>query len=443
MYDTTPPPAATTSTSSPWYRSDSIDALVAGWFDSLSKAIESWGLAAEAAGWVATAICLVGLALVCYLSNFISKWVIRQAVLRPFQNQPDGLMSLLVKYKVVTRLSHLVPVVLLSYGLPLLQYLYAPTWTQPLIDIYLIWIGAMIVIGLIDVFEDLYESKGMESKYSIRGVTQAGKLVVVLVSVLLLVSVLFSQSPVYLLSGIGAATAVILLIFRDTILGLVAGIQLNANRMIQVGDWVQMDSQNANGEVIEVTLTTVRIQNWDRTITLVPAYKMISESFINWQGMSRSGGRRIKRSVMIDMNTIRFADADLLERLRRYRLVGSYIEDRCREIDDWNTEHGIEAGLDVSGRAQTNVGIYRAYINHYLRNHPKIHQEGFTFLVRQLQPTDRGLPIELYVFTTDNRWVQYEEIQADIFDHLLAAAPKFDLRVFQSPSGHDFQAMGT
>ena len=426
---------------SPWYRSETLDATVAGWFDSLATSIESWGLGVSAAGWVATAICVVGLGLVCYLSNRITKWVIRHVVQRPFRDQPGHPINLLLKYKVITRLSHLVPLLLLSYGLPLLQYLYVETWTQPLIDIYIIWIGVMILIGLIDVLEDLYESRGLESKFSIRGVTQAGKLVVVLLGGLLLVSVLFSRSPVYLLSGIGAAMAVILLIFRDTILGLVAGIQLNANRLIQVGDWVQMDSQNADGEVMEVTLTTVRIQNWDRTITLVPAYKMISESFINWQGMSRSGGRRIKRSIMIDMNSIRFADPEMIERCRGFRLVGSYIDDRCREISDWNSEQGIQADLDVSGRAQTNVGIFRAYINHYLRNHPKIHQEGFTFLVRQLQPTDRGLPIELYVFTTDNRWVQYEEIQADIFDHLLAATPQFGLRVFQSPSGHDFQSL--
>ncbi|MEE2720093.1 MAG: mechanosensitive ion channel family protein [Planctomycetota bacterium] len=442
MKDTAAPATETVVESSPWYRSDTLDATVAGWFESLAVSIESWGLGATTAGWVATVICVVGLALACYLSNRITKWVIRHAVQRPFREQRDHPINLLLKYKVITRLSHLVPLLLLSYGLPLLQYLYVDTWTQPLIDIYIIWIGVMILIGLIDVVEDVYESKGMESKFSIRGVTQAGKLLIVLLGGLLLVSVLFSRSPVYLLSGIGAAMAVILLIFRDTILGLVAGIQLNANRMIQVGDWVQMDSQKADGEVVEVTLTTVRIQNWDRTITLVPAYKMISESFVTWDGMALRGGRRITRTIMIDMNTIRFADAEMLERLRRYQLVGSYIEDRNQEIVNWNTEHGIEAGLDVSGRSQTNVGIYRAYISHYLRNHPKIHQEGFTFLVRQLQPTDHGLPIELYVFTTDNRWVQYEEIQADIFDHLLAAAPKFDLRVFQSPSGHDFQAMG-
>ncbi|HBZ96861.1 MAG: mechanosensitive ion channel protein MscS [Phycisphaerae bacterium] len=440
MQDTNSIPAV--ADSAPWYRSEALDVTVAGWFESLAASIESWGLGATAAGWVATAICIVGLGLACYVSNCITKWVIRHVVQRPFRDQQNHPINLLLKYKVITRLSHLVPLLILSYGLPLLQYLYVETWTQPLIDIYIIWIGVMILIGLIDVVEDVYESKGMESKFSIRGVTQAGKLVVVLLGGLLLVSVLFSRSPVYLLSGIGAAMAVILLIFRDTILGLVAGIQLNANRMIQVGDWVQMDSQKADGEVQEVTLTTVRIQNWDRTITLVPAYKMISESFINWQGMSRSGGRRIKRSIMIDMSTIRFADPQLIERCRGFRLVGSYVDERCREINDWNSEHGIEADLDVSGRAQTNVGIFRAYINHYLRSHPQIHQEGFTFLIRQLQPTDRGLPIELYVFTTDNRWVQYEEIQADIFDHLLAAAPQFGLRVFQSPSGHDFQSLG-
>ncbi|MDG1899127.1 MAG: mechanosensitive ion channel family protein [Phycisphaerales bacterium] len=436
--DAQPPEAEPTNV---WYRSDTLDVTVEGWFDSLATWVETWGLNASAAGWLATAICAVGLALVCYLGNRFTKFLIRYFVLRPYRNKPDHPVSLLLKYKVVTRLSHLVPLFLLAYGLPLLSYLYVDVWTQPLIDVYIIWIGVMIILGLIDVLEDVYESKGLEERFALRGVTQAGKLVVVLVGILLLVSVLFAKSPIYFLSGIGAAMAIILLIFKDTILGLVAGIQLNANKMIQVGDWIQMDSQNADGEVLEVTLTTVRIENWDRTISLVPAYQMISESFINWQGMSESGGRRIKRSLMIDMSSIRFTDAELLARLQRLQLVGDYIGDRSREIDEWNTKNGVQADLEANGRCQTNIGIFRAYVKNYLSNHPMIHTEGFTFLVRQLQPTELGLPIELYVFTKDNRWVQYEEIQADIFDHLLAALPEFGLRIFQSPSGSDFQKL--
>lgn len=442
MLNSTDPPPPAPEGPTAWYRSETLDTTVGGWFDSLAAWVQTWGLQQAMAAWVATAICVVVLALACYLSNRVTKWLIRHLVQRPFRGRGDHPVNLLLKYKVLTRLSHLVPLLLLSYGLPLLRLLYVDVWTQPLIDIYIIWIGVMIMIGLIDVLEDVYESRGMEEKFALRGVTQAGKLVVVLVGILLLVSVLFAKSPIYFLSGIGAAMAIILLIFKDTILGLVAGVQLNANKMIQVGDWVQLDSEHADGEVKEVSLTTVRIENWDRTISLVPAYKLISESFINWEGMSESGGRRIKRSIMIDMSSIRFTDAEMLERLRRFQLVDGYIAERSDEIDAWNSEHGVEITHDVNGRCQTNVGIFRAYVKSYLQMHPKIHKEGFTFLVRQLQPTELGLPIELYVFTNDNRWVQYEEIQADIFDHLLAAVPEFGLRVFQSPSGSDFRRLG-
>lgn len=427
--------------STPWYRSESLDSTIESWFDSLNASVQTWGISETAAGWVATGISLLGLVLLCLLGNWLTKWMIQNIVQRPLRDRPDHPVALLLKYKVVTRLSHLVPVILLVYGLPLLSMLYVQVWMQPLIDLYLIWIGVMVVLGLIDVAEDLYDSRSVSSEYSVRGITQALKIVVILVGILLLVSALFSRSPVYFLSGIGAAMAIVLLIFRDTILGFVAGIQLNANKMIQVGDWVQMDSQNADGEVKEMSLTTVRIENWDRTITLVPAYKMISESFINWKSMEDSGGRRIKRSIMIDMNSIQFVDEQMLERFRRFRLIHDYLDELDKEIAAWNAGQGVNDSTPINRRCQTNIGVFRAYVKAYLKAHEKIHTEGFTFLVRQLQPTEQGIPIELYVFTNDNRWVQYEEIQADIFDHLLAAVPEFGLEVFQSPSGRDFQRL--
>ena len=425
----------------PWYRSDALDSTVGGWFDALQSWVQTWGLGETVAGWVATGLSVVSLALLCLLGNWLTKWLICNILQRPLRDRPDHPVALLLKYKVLTRLSHLVPVFLLAYGLPMLSMLYVQVWTQPLIDLYLIWIGVMVVLGLIDATEDLYDSRSASSEYSVRGITQALKIVVILVGILLLVSALFSQSPVYFLSGIGAAMAIVLLIFRDTILGLVAGIQLTANKMIQVGDWVQMDSQNADGEVKEMSLTTVRIENWDRTITLVPAYKMISESFINWKSMEDSGGRRIKRSIMIDMNSIHFVDETMLERFRKFRLIHEYLDELDREIAEWNAGRGVNDSTPINRRCQTNIGVFRAYVKAYLKSHEKIHTEGFTFLVRQLQPTEQGIPIELYVFTNDNRWVQYEEIQADIFDHLLAAVPEFGLEVFQSPSGRDFQRL--
>jgi len=233
-----------------------------------------------------------------------------------------------------------------------------------------------------------------------------------------------------------------MLIFKDSILGLVAGIQVSANDMVRVGDWITIPSKGVDGDVEEITLTTIRVRAFDKTVSLVPAYDLVSNPFTNWRAMSESGGRRIKRSISIDTGTIRFVGRDDLERFRRFTVLADYLDARIAEIDTWNTEHGVDTSEQVNGRQQTNVGVFRAYVEAYLRQHPKIHTgEGFTFLVRHLEPGPTGLPIQIYVFTNDNRWVPYEQIQADIFDHLLASVPEFGLAVFQSPTGRDFQSL--
>jgi len=231
-----------------------------------------------------------------------------------------------------------------------------------------------------------------------------------------------------------------MLVFRDTILGLAAGIQLSANKMVQRGDWIEMPSQGADGDVIDVGLTTVKVQNWDKTITTIPTYALISESFKNWRGMDESGGRRIKRSVAIDMTSIRFCDAEMFERFRRIEILSNYLDAKLAEVSDHNTQTAADTSILINGRNLTNVGTFRAYLVAYLRQHSKIHQE-MTFLVRQLAPTDKGLPIELYVFSNDQAWARYEDIQADIFDHVLAVLPLFDLRIFQAPTGADLRAV--
>jgi miniconductance mechanosensitive channel len=235
-------------------------------------------------------------------------------------------------------------------------------------------------------------------------------------------------------------TAVLLLIFKDAILGLVAGIQLTANKMIAVGDWIEMPKYGADGDVLDLTLTTVKVQNWDKTITTIPTYALISDAFKNWRGMQESGGRRIKRSIAIDMNSIKFCDEEMLERFRKIQYISEHIERKRKELQEHNRLLKVDDSSLANGRRLTNVGTFRAYIQAYLKNHPAIHQ-NMTFLVRQLAPSDHGLPIEIYVFSSDTAWVTYEAIQADIFDHLLAVLPEFDLRVFQSPAGHDFQQL--
>ncbi|MBR9830012.1 MAG: mechanosensitive ion channel, partial [Oceanospirillales bacterium] len=244
-----------------------------------------------------------------------------------------------------------------------------------------------------------------------------------------------------LLSGLGAMTAVLMLMFKDPILGLVAGIQLSANNMLTVGDWLDMPQYGANGAVIDIGLTTVKVQNWDKTITTIPTYALISDSFRNWRGMSESGGRRIKRSLMIDSSSVRFLDEEEVARLQRARLLAPYLEQKVQEVSRYNSEQQLDLSSTVNGRRLTNLGTFRVYLNTFLQSHPQIHQQ-MTLLARQLESTPNGIPMEIYAFTTTTSWVEYEGIQGDIFDHVFAVLQEFGLRVHQVPSGYDMRSLG-
>ncbi len=297
-----------------------------------------------------------------------------------------------------------------------------------------------VVHSLVVWGEDVYRMLNIKDHYPIHGYLQAVIIMLYVFVVVFMAATLLGKSPWGLFSILGGLTAVILLVFKDTILGFVAGIQLSANDMVQVGDWIEMIKYGADGDVIEVTVNTVKVQNWDKTISTIPTYALMSESFKNWRGMSESGGRRIKRSVNLDMNSIRFVDEDMLARFRKIDLLSDYVQEKQLEIDTHNQGNGVNLSIEVNGRRQTNVGIFRAYLQHYLHHHPMVN-EDMTFLIRQLQPMAQGLPIEIYVFCRDQIWASYEAIQADLFDHVLAVIPEFGLRVFQSPSGADFQSM--
>ena len=263
------------------------------------------------------------------------------------------------------------------------------------------------------------------------------KIVVLCGAAIILVSVLINESPLLLLSGLGAITAVLLLVFKDTILSLVASVQLTTNDMLRVGDWITMPSMNADGDVIDISLHTVKVQNFDKTIVTVPTHRLVSDSYANWRGMAESGGRRIKRSIHLDHNLIRFLSDDEVEDLKRFKILQPYLAAKSDEVARWNAENLLGEDAPVNARRLTNVGTFRAYILAYLKWHPRI-DENFTLLVRQLPSGTEGLPIELYCFTNTTVWHEYESIQADIFDHLLAIAPEFGLRTFQKPSGLDF-----
>ena len=283
---------------------------------------------------------------------------------------------------------------------------------------------------------DILQTSRFSRELPVKSVVQVLKLILYGIATIAVISLIIGQSPALLLSGLGAMTAVMMLVFKDSILGLVAGIQLSANQMVSSGDWIEMPKYGADGDVLEVALTTVKVQNWDKTITTIPTYTLITESFKNWRGMSESGGRRIKRSINIDIGSIKFCSQEMLERFSRIQHITEYLDKKRQEISSWNAAWNLEASDPLNGRQLTNVGTFRAYVVAYLRHHPMVHQD-MTFLVRQLAPTAQGLPIEIYVFSRDQVWSNYEDIQADIFDHILAIAPAFDLSVYQSPSGGD------
>jgi miniconductance mechanosensitive channel len=291
-----------------------------------------------------------------------------------------------------------------------------------------------VVSGVLKASNDIYLTTPFAATRSIKGYIQLAMILVYFIAGIFIIAAVFHQSPLVLLGGLSAIAAVLLLIFKDTILGLVASIQLSANKMLKPGDWIEVPKHNANGTVVDISLNTVKVQNGDKTISTIPTYSLIADSFINWSGMEESDGRRIKRSINIDMKSVRFCDEQMLEKYRQFRLISNYVVEKEKEISDYNKNLGIENDLVPNGRRQTNLGIFRKYLEEYLKNNPKINQD-MTLLVRHLQPAETGLPIEVYLFSKDKQLNEYEGIQADIFDHILAVIPEFDLRVFQSPSG--------
>jgi miniconductance mechanosensitive channel len=305
-----------------------------------------------------------------------------------------------------------------------------------------LFISLRILSHFLRVLDNLYQRSEASKSRPIKGYLQGISLTAHFIGIISIIAILMDRSPLVLLSGLGAATAILLLIFRDSILSLVAGIQVTMNDLIRVGDWIEVPQFNADGAVIEIALHTVKVQNWDKTITVIPAHKFLENSFKNWRGMQESGGRRIKRSIFIDVKSIRFLTNEDIDKFRKIKLIREYIDQKVTEITEYNnTTCDDEARIySPNIRRLTNVGTFRHYLSAYLKNNPYIHKEH-TFLVRQLEPKSEGLPIEIYVFTNDTRWAIYEDIQANIFDHVLAIMPEFDLRFYQKPSGHDLSSL--
>lgn len=405
----------------------------------LATRLTHHGLGPDWADTAARSIAFLAMILLAIAANWIAKRGILRLVGAITARTRFAWDDELLKAGVFTRLSHLAPALVIdALGAAVLgeKNPEALAALDSATTLYLIFISIIVLSAVLNAAQNIVGRTKRGASVPLKGFAQGIMLVACLVGGIFALATLMGKSPVYFLSGLGALTAIIILVFKDAILGFVAGIQISVNQIVRVGDWIEMPKHGADGFVTDVTLTTVKVSNWDKTITTLPTYALISESFKNWRGMFESGGRRIKRSLLIDMRTVRFADEELLARWQKMRLLRPYLAEKLAEIAAENQSLGEDLGVLGNGRRLTNLGTFRAYCIAYLRAHPRIHQE-MTFLVRQLQPTGEGVPLEIYVFTNDTRWVVYEGIQADIFDHLLAVIGQFGLRVFQTPSGHD------
>ena len=344
----------------------------------------------------------------------------------------------LVEHNVFGRLVKVLPALVMFAGVPFIPGL-QDSLVQLIRNVAMGYMVLMLTLGLtamLSAAQSIYETLSVAKDRPLKGFVQLLQIVVWILGGVMIVAAVLDRSPLLLLSGFGAMTAILLLIFKDTILSLVASVQLTAQDMVRVGDWIEMPQFGADGDVVDVQLHTIKIQNWDKTITTIPTHRLISDSFKNWRGMSQSGGRRIKRAIFIDVSTIRMQTQEEVDRFTRFALLKDYIKAKEQELADYNAGLAVEVDADVNQRRLTNIGTFRAYALNYLKNHPRVRKD-MTLIVRQLAPGPEGLPLEIYCFTTTTAWAEYEDIQSDIFDHLLAIVPEFGLRLFQKPAGSD------
>lgn len=401
----------------------------------------SWGVTPPLADKLDPFIAFTLILILAFVADLACRHILLRAVARLVKKTKATWDDVIFDTKVMTRMSHMV--------IPVILYLFIPVaFTETnsatlklllhICQICIILFFLNFINAFLKAIYSVYSEKEQLRDRPLKGMLQTIQVLLWFVGGIIIVSILMDKNPMSLIAGLGASAAILLLIFKDSILGFVSGVQLSANDMLKVGDWIAMPKYGADGTVIEVTLNTVKVRNWDNTIITIPPYLLVSDSFQNWRGMRESGGRRVKRSINIDMTSVRFCTPQMLEKYQKIQLLKDYVEQTELVIKEYNKEQNIDNSILVNGRRQTNLGVFRAYLNAYLKSLPDVNKE-LTCMVRQLQPTDHGIPIELYFFCALKDWVPYEGVQADVFDHVLAIIPEFDLQVFQSPSGRDFQ----
>lgn len=410
----------------------------------LQPYLEKLHLSPDATDLVSFIIFSIAVLVLCLAATFLVRVTLLRYLTSWLQNNKYSWDDPLAANKLLTKVSWFVPIAIVTLAVDSFldpttsQYMLAKRFTA----------GAFVIVtvlcctALLSTINDIHRILSKKKGRSLKGYTDGGKILSYLLGTIFIVSIFTGRSPWGILSVLGGLTAVTMLVFKDSILGFVASIQLNSTDMVRLGDWIEMGKFGADGDVIEMSIHSIKIQNWDKTITTIPTYALVSNSFKNWRGMSESPGRRIKRSLYLDLHSISFCDDKQLEHFANIPLLAEYTKTKSQEIAAHNQQIGANPTILLWGRRQTNIGVFRAYIMAYLKNNPNLHHHDMTFLVRQLAPTVQGLPLEIYVFSKDKAWANYEAIQADIFDHLLAAAPEFGLRLYQNPSGYDFQMIG-
>lgn len=408
--------------------------------EQLKNLLTQWGLSdgfTTIVGDITDFLILIAvITLVYYTAKFIVLKIVRRITHRTSATWDDALYNNRVFHKALLLLPALLFNVFAPYTIN--EFPEFMFWALLLARIYLILVAISVINAFLNALYEIYQGFEISKAKPVKGYIQILKIVLYIIAGIVVISLLFGKSPIYLLGGLGAFSAVLLLIFKDPILGLVASIQISANDMVRPGDWVVMSKSGADGEVLDISLTTVKIQNWDKSIAMVPTYSLVSESLVNWRGMEESDGRRIKRSILINQHSVKFCTPEMLERFSKIGLIKEYLHEKEKELSVYNKENAMDDSILVNGRRQTNLGVFRAYLVAYLHNLPVINPE-MTFLVRQLQPGSEGIPLEIYVFSRIKAWAMYENIQSDIFDHILAAIPEFELQVFQNPTGSDFR----
>ncbi len=406
---------------------------------SVKKWLLEWllgiGIDREWAFFLRTAIIILIIVIICCIANKIAKVFITSFVGRLIKKSKNKWDDIFLEKGVFNRLSHFIPALIIYYtaGFALSSYREFISPVQLAVYIYMIIIMLLVINSVLNALHEVYLNLPVSKDRSIKGYVQVVKIIFYGIGIILIFSILLGSSPLKILAGLGALAAVLMLVFKDTIIGLVSGIQLTANNMVKIGDWISIPNQNTDGVVTEISLNTIKIQNWDKSISSIPVYTLVSNAFINWKGLEESGARRIKRSVSIDMKSIKFCDAAMTGKFKKIELLKDYIESKGKELENYNKQNNIDDSVLVNGRRMTNIGAFRKYVELYLKNHSKIRKD-MPVIVRQLQPDNKGLPVEIYVFSNDTEWANYESIQSDIFDHILSIVPEFELKVFQSLS---------